>query len=639
MYLSGQRSGKVNMLKQSGTVAVRRPRWGSYSPVRKAIILAAGTGSRLGPFTEHTPKCLLPINGVPILHNMLTHLSSSGVEETVIVVGHIKEKVYDMVGDVFNGMRISYIESDRYSTTNNIYSLWLARQHLTEDVVLLESDVFFERILLDHMFAKGNRNVAAVARHQSWMSGTVVSLDKEGNIQALLETRHQGPRFDYSVVFKTLNIYLLRRSFLREQFVPRLETFINAGDVNQYYEAILHATAYSQQHSMTTLLCDDIKWFEVDDENDRLSAEYLFASPKERYEIVTREYGGYWRYGFTDHAYLYNLYFPPEGVFVYMRNHGEDLIGSYPIGQAALASLVSLIIRQPAQRIVVGNGASELIKIISGHLCNQLIISEPSFNEYANAAPEGNITGFALKPPLFQLDVDEFAAEALRCRADVAVVVSPNNPTSLLVSKLDLLLLAKKLAGQDCLLIVDESFIDFVDDCDQVTLENEVAEYGNLAILKSMSKAYGICGLRLGYLLTANQKLAAAVRDKVPIWNVNGFAEAFLRLLPRYRRDFLESCQKVRNDRDDLYRRLTSIPGMTAYKPHANFVFCRLPDEALSGPEVTRRLFIEHDIYVKHCAGKPLPESDRYLRIASRTKPENYKLVKALRSIVIGKQL
>lgn len=627
------------MSRQIETVTERRPYRGSGFPVQKAIILAAGIGSRLGQFTEHAPKCLVPINGVPILNNMLTHLSDAGVEETVIVVGHLKEKIYDVVGNSFNGMKMSYIESDRYTTTNNIYSLWLAREHLNEDIILLESDVFFERLLLAHMFADGNRNVAAVARHQSWMSGTVVSLDREGNIQALLETRHQGPQFDYSRVFKTLNIYILRRDFLRDQFVPRLETFINAGDVNQYYEIILHATAYSQQHSMTALLCDDIKWFEIDDENDRMTAEYLFASPEERYEVVAREHGGYWRYGFTDHSYLYNLYFPPEGVFAHMRNQIHDLIESYPVGQDALAGLVGMAINQPAKRIVVGNGAAELIKIISGHLCKRLIIPEPSFNEYANAAPEGKVTGFALKPPLFQLDVDEFATAAFLCQADVAIVVSPNNPTSLLVPKADLLRLAEKLDGHGCILIVDESFIDFVKNRDEATLENDLAEHENLAVIKSLSKAYGICGLRLGYLLTANQGFAAAVRNQVPIWNINGFAEAFLRLLPRYRRDFIESCQKVRSDRDDLYRSLASIPGMTAYKPEANFVFCRLPDTAMPGTEVTRRLFIEHDIYIKHCARKPLPEADRYLRIASRTKPENDKLVKALESIITRQQL
>jgi len=625
------------MPRRSKIAAEKLPYEGPYSPVRKAIILAAGIGSRLSPFTEHTPKCLAPINGVPILNNMLANLSNSGVEESVIVVGYLKERIYDAIGTSFNGMKVSYIESERYDVTNNIYSLWLAREHLTEDILLLEADVFFERLLLDKMFINENRNIAAVAHHQPWMSGTVVSLDKEGNIQALLETRHQGPQFDYSRVFKTLNVYLFSHDFLRDQFVPRLDAFINAGEVNQYYEVILHATTYSQQHPMTALLCDDIKWFEVDDENDRLTAEYLFASQEKRYEFVVNEHGGYWRYGFTDHTYLYNLYFPPEGVFEYMRKYVYDLIENYPVGQDTLASLVGHAINQPAQQIVVGNGASELIKIISGHLCNHMIIPEPSFNEYANAAPEGKITGFALEPTSFQLNVDEFAAKALQCQADIAVVVSPNNPTSLLVPKTDLLYLADKLAGQNCLLIVDESFIDFVEDRDQLTLEHEIAGHENLAILKSMSKAYGICGLRLGYLITANQRLTTAIRNEVPIWNINGFAEAFLRLLPRYLRDFTESCQKVQSDRDYLYRSLGSIPGLTTYKPDANFVFCRLPDEAMSGPEVTRELFIKHNMYIKHCAGKSLPEPDRYLRIASRTKLENYKLVEALRSIITGK--
>ena len=198
--------------------------------------------------------------------------------------------------------------------------------------------------------------------------------------------------------------------------------------------------------------------------------------------------------------------------------------------------------------------------------------------------------------------------------------------------------LAEKLASQGCILVVDESFIDFVQEPDQSTMAYELAEHENLAILKSMSKAYGICGLRLGYLLTANHDLAESVRKEVPIWNVNGFAEAFLRLLPRYRREFEESCRKVRSDRDDLYRSLSSIRGMIVYKPTANFVFCRLPHEAMSGPEVARRLFTEHNIYVKDCVGKALPESDRYLRIASRTKPENHNLVEALRSVIGERQ-
>jgi histidinol-phosphate/aromatic aminotransferase/cobyric acid decarboxylase-like protein len=154
-----------------------------------------------------------------------------------------------------------------------------------------------------------------------------------------------------------------------------------------------------------------------------------------------------------------------------------------------------------------------------------------------------------------------------------------------------------------------------------------------MAIFKSMSKAFGICGLRIGYMLTTNSGFAEVVRKGIHIWNVNGFAEEFLRLLPRYRQEFVGSCKQVQVDRDNLYENLCTVPGMTVYKPDANFIFCRLPDSAPDGPEVTRRLFIEHNIYIKHCQSKTLPDSDRYIRIASRTEAENRNLVEVLAAI------
>ncbi len=310
------------------------------------------------------------------------------------------------------------------------------------------------------------------------------------------------------------------------------------------------------------------------------------------------------------------------------------MVLNYPIAQKDLSRLVGELIAQPPERIVVGNGAAELIKIIAG-MNLKLIVPVPSFNEYANAIPAGKVIEFALDPPSFQLDVDKFAAEATRSKARLAVVVSPNNPTSLLVRKTELIRLLNKLADHGCMLIVDESFIDFASNRDQETLENEIDKYPNLAIFKSMSKAYGICGIRIGYMLTANSDFAAKVRQGLHIWNINGFAEEFLRLAPQYRQEFIDSCKKVRADRDHFYKQLQAVPGMTVYRPDANYIFCRLPDCAESGPEVTEKLFVKHNIYIKHCLGKTMPESDRYLRIASRTQPENQHLIEALRDIIV----
>ena len=359
-----------------------------------------------------------------------------------------------------------------------------------------------------------------------------------------------------------------------------------------------------------------------------------YNTQEEKYDFISSQHGGYYRHNFIDHAYLYNLYFPPEEIFLKFKNQIHDLVLNYPVAQNALAELVGKIINQPFERIVVGNGAAELIKIISGHISEKIIVPVPSFNEYANAAPLGQIIEFPLEFPSFKLDVDKFAAEALRVKADVAVVVTPNNPTSILVPKSDLIKLVKKLETFNCMLVIDESFLDFSENSDKITMEKEILNYPNMTILKSMSKAYGICGLRIGYMLTANKKFADAVRNGIHIWNINGFAEEFLRLLPTYKEEFLKSCKQVRSDRDSMYKKFNSINGMIVYKPDANYIFCRLPDNARSAPEITKALFIKHNIYIKHCVGKTQPDSDRYIRIACRTETENCKLVNALIDII-----
>ena len=251
-----------------------------------------------------------------------------------------------------------------------------------------------------------------------------------------------------------------------------------------------------------------------------------------------------------------------------------------------------------------------------------------------NAAPEGQAIEFPLEFPSFQLDVDKFAAHAIKVKAEVAVVVTPNNPTSLTIPKSDLIRLAEKLSRYDCQLIIDESFIDFVRNYDQESMEDQIEKYPNITIFKSMSKAYGICGLRIGYLLTTNLKFAEAIRQGVHIWNINGFAEEFLRILPDYRDAFIKSCNQVKKDRDKLYSDLTTFSGLTVYNPDANYVFCRLPDTGLSAPELTKKLFIEHNIYIKHCQGKTMPDADQYIRIAARTKEENTTLVQAMGLVI-----
>jgi histidinol-phosphate/aromatic aminotransferase/cobyric acid decarboxylase-like protein/choline kinase len=597
---------------------------------RKAIILAAGAGRRLGGFTDIHPKPLLPVNGVPILGNCLKRLSECGVEEVVIVVGHFREQIEAFAGEASAGMRVRYVVSEQFRTTNNIYSLWLARHELNEDILLVEADILFDGALLPALQKADADNVAAVARFARGMDGTVVKLDDESFLTHLIEGREQGPGFDYACVYKTVNLYRLGREYLAEEFVPALEHAIQEGHTGDYYERLLKCTLARGRHRVLALDCTHMPWYEVDDHVDRAAAEYGLLSAEERLKFLNGQYGGYWRYGLADHAYIYNPYFPTAEMWRRLKSDFEDVAKQYPVGQKALAEAAALAFDVPPHRLVIANGASELIRIVCGQLNKRIIVPVPCFNEYENATPPLNMVRFELPWPEFNLDVDALAEQAQMNRAEIVVVVSPNNPTSLAVSRDDILRLCGRLGRDGTLLLLDESFIDFAEDPASGSLMSAVADHGNLVILKSLSKACGVAGLRLGYLYSANTAFLAVVRKALPIWNVNGFGESFLRHFPRYRPEFAESCRKAREDTVRLYQGLRSIEGGRAYPPEANFVFWRLPD-GIAGQDLVARLFVEHDILIKDCSEKTMDDGAHYVRISSRTDAENCRLLDCLR--------
>ena len=315
------------------------------------------------------------------------------------------------------------------------------------------------------------------------------------------------------------------------------------------------------------------------------------------------------------------------------RDELSDIVTSYPVGQHELARLVADWTGANPEQLVVANGAAELIKILGEHFVTRLTIPVPSFNEYENVLGPGQLNRFPLDPVTFELDVDAFAESAIRSGSNVAVVVTPNNPTALSVDRDDVLRLARRLARHDCRLIVDESFIEFSPAGRAGSVESVVNASPNLAVLKSMSKVFGIAGLRIGYLLTADREFVEDVRAHLPIWNVNGLGEAFLRSVGRYRREFEASCDLVRATSSELYEQLQTVPGIEPLEPDANFVFCRIGAGSMTAPELARPLYVTHNMLIKDCASKSMPGADRFLRIASRTPEENRRLVEALTSL------
>lgn len=606
------------------------PRVFLVTHVRKAVVLAAGLGSRLG--CHDCPKPLISVNGTPILYRALSNLASVGVREAVIVIGHRAAEISAAVGGRFAGMAISYVLSDRFRTTNNAYSLWLARDHLDEDLFLVEGDVVFDAGVLTQIQSVDAVAVSAIAPWKPGMNGTVAQIDASRRVSQLLLAADQKRAADMSRMFKTVNIHLMREPYLQAEFVPSLKKLISSGGDGECYERVLAQSVERRRFTVHGMDCRDLRWYEVDDTSDLVAAEYLFASVDDRLEMLRGMHGGYWRHDVVDHCLLYNPYFPTPALMEALTIEFSDALINYPVGHAILQQLLGAVVNQPPERVVIANGASELINVC-GRVLDNVVLAVPGFNEYEEVFGGAKLARVEVLPPTFRVEVESLHRAAVCAKAQAVIVISPNNPTSIAIPREDLLRLAKLLAERGTLLVVDESFVDFCAGVD--SLERDLTDHPNLVVVKSMSKAYGVSGLRLGYLATANLEFASTIRAELPIWNINGFAESFLRLLPRFHQDFQSSLERVRDDRDQLYADLAGIEGLQVWKPDANFILVRVP-EPWTGPQVGRALFARSKILVKDCSGKSMREAEKYLRISSRTGPQNCRLVVALAEVLRG---
>lgn len=253
---------------------------------KKAVILAAGFGSRLRPLTDLRPKPLVEVNGTPILYNALRNLEAVGVDEVTIVVGYRKDDIHHACGSRFGRLKINYVESTVFDRTGSAYSLWLARDALLGgDCYLLEGDVFFEEDALRHLMMGDAANTAAVAPFDPSMEGSAVILSSNGLIsevrlkQTFANLASGGP-----ALFKTMNLIRFSDADLRTMVVPVLHGLISSGAIKAYTEELLAHLIDRYGLQLTAARCDDLRWFEIDSVEDLLVAERIFTlEPSRRY--------------------------------------------------------------------------------------------------------------------------------------------------------------------------------------------------------------------------------------------------------------------------------------------------------------------------------------------------------------------
>lgn len=601
----------------------------------QAIILAAGMGRRLGEYTQNNTKCMVPVNGVKLIDRMMGQLNKLNLNRVVVVVGYEGQKLMDYLGTNWNGLKIEYVNNPIYDKTNNIYSLALAKKQLQEDdTLLLESDLIFDDEMLVLLATNSEPNLALVAKYESWMDGTMVRLDEENNIVNFIPKA----AFKYSDIrfyYKTVNIYKFSKEFTKEKYVPFLEAYSKAVGNNEYYENVLRIISFLNSHDLKALPITNEKWYEIDDKQDLDIAEALFADDEDMLSKYYGRYGGFWRFPqMLDYCYLVNPYFPSSRIVDEMQANFRTLLTEYPSGMKVNTLLASKCWGVKEEYIIPGNGAAELIKALMESLDGKVGVVRPTFEEYPNRLDVSRVESFVPQNRDFRYGIEDLISYFGEHKVDTLLLINPDNPSGNYIPKAEVLNLANWCGQNGMRLIVDESFVDFSDEWETNSLlENEILEaFPHLMVMKSISKSYGVPGLRLGIMASSDKILIAKMKKTVSIWNINSFAEFFMQIFTKYEKDYKRACAKFLQIRKEFWDGLQSVPYLHVMPTQANFFFCEVLPPYNSN-DIVISMLKKHNILMSSCSAKKAIEPNRYMRIAVRTAEENQRLVKALKEL------
>ena len=599
----------------------------------QAIILAAGMGKRLKELTRNNTKCMVEINGVTLINRMLHQIEKQHLSRIVIVVGYEGQKPIDYIDTLDIQTPIVYINNPIYYKTNNIYSLALSKEWLCkDDTLLFESDLIFEDSIIDALLNDQRETLALVDKYEPWMDGTCVKLSSEDDIEAFVS----GKVFKFSEAdsyYKTVNIYKFSRHFSETYYVPFLEAYQSALGQNEYYEQVLRVITMLDDPVIKAKRLDGQLWYEIDDIQDLDIATSMFITDEYQHaELLSLRYGGYWRYPqLIDFCYLVNPYYPPQKLMDEIKASFEKLITQYPSGMRVNSLLAAKNFGVHQENILIGNGAAELIKSLMSDFTGKLGVIKPTFEEYGHRYREEDIVAYRPNNDEFNYsaqDIMDFFGDK-----DIQnlVLINPDNPSGNYIEKKDVLKLIGWADQKGIKLLVDESFVDFADEPDSsIIIQDILDSHKNLYVMKSISKCYGVPGLRLGVLASGDIDTIARLKKDVAIWNINSFAEFYMQIEEKYKKDYVVALKKFRKERVRFVEELSNISGLRVIPSQANYVMVEV-STGMTAKELNRRLIIKHNLLIKNLEGKILQEGRQYIRLAVKTAEENNKLIAAIK--------
>lgn len=601
----------------------------------QAIILAAGMGKRLGEYTKGNTKCMVKVNGIPLIDRVMTMLSKQPLKKVIIVIGYKGNELKEYLGTEYNGMPIQYIENPIFDKTNNIYSLALTKDEMQEDdTLLLESDLIFDDSMLNLLIENPYPNLALVAKYETWMDGTMVRIDEDNNIINFVPKA----AFRYDDVdkyYKTVNIYKFSKEFSKTKYVPFLDAYSKAVGNNEYYENVLRIISFLNSKDLKALPITNEKWYEIDDKQDLDIAEALFAEEKDILNKYYGRFGGYWRFPkMLDFCYLVNPYFSRSKIIDEMQANFRTLISEYPSGMKVNTLLASKCWGIKEDYIVPGNGAAELIKALMEILPGTLGVTRPTFEEYPNRRDKESLVTFVPQNNEYRYSAQDLMDFFGKNPADNILLINPDNPSGNFIPLEDICVLADWCEKKNIRLIVDESFVDFSEGWENNTLLHDkiLETYSHMLVMKSISKSYGVPGIRLGILCSADTEIISQIKKKVSIWNINSFCEFFMQIYTKYEKDYKRACDKFIEERNDFESKLREISFLRVIPSQANYFLVEvLPPFTANG--LVLKMLKEFNILMRNCSGKRGFDGKQYMRIAVRDHKDNTKLIESLKQL------
>lgn len=598
----------------------------------QAIILAAGMGKRLKELTSNATKCMVEVNGEMMIHKTLMHLEKLNLNKIVLVVGYEGQQLMDYVNSLGLKTPVECVVNDVYDKTNNIYSLYLAKEYLLQDdTLLLESDLVYEEAVIRKLVDTPYPSLVLVDKFESWMDGTCITVDEDDNITSFVSKRE----FDFTKTdeyYKTVNLYKFSKNFSEKYYVPFLEAYCNAMGLNEYYEQVLKVITFLGDLEIKAVKLNGEKWYEIDDVQDLDIAESLLAGKEEKLEKMQKRFGGYWRYPkLIDFCYLVNPYFPNKKLVSEMQTNFERLLGEYPSGMGVNSLIAAKIFGLHASQVIVGNGAAELIKSLMERFTGRLGMAFPTFQEYPNRKAEKDVVPYFVTNDEFRYTAKDLMDFYEDKDIEVLTLINPDNPSGNYIRREDVLKLSEWCEKKNIRFVVDESFVDFVDEEETTTLLDAgiLKANPNLIVVKSISKSYGVPGLRLGVLASSDEELIAEMKKDVAIWNINSFAEFYLQIYEKYAKDYAKAIEKFKQTRAAYIKDLQALSGLRVLPTQANYVLC----EVTSGV-TSRKLaedLLEENILIKDLSTKKGFDGKNYIRLAVRDEKDNAILVEALK--------